>query len=146
MTDKKTTTKKAITKKPAKKAPIKAAKKSVSQKAVAKKPVVSLPNRFAVIKTGGKQYVVYEGKKYDFEKLSGEEGKDITFDQVLLVANGENVKIGEPTVSGAKVTGKVTSQFKDKKVTVLKYKKRKRYRKTTGHRQQKTKVEITKIS
>lgn len=130
-------------------------KKASLDKPVAKKPTAKLAggfasqkasrDRFAVIKTGGKQYVVYAGQKYDFEKLSAEEGKDITFDQVLLVANGSDVKIGDPIVSGTKVTGKVISQFKDKKVTVLKYKPKKRYRKTTGHRQQMTKVEITKI-
>jgi len=99
-----------------------------------------------VIKTGGKQYVVFEGKSYDFEKLPTEEGKEVIFEEVLLVVNGSDFKIGEPKVAGAKVTGKVVSQFRDKKITVLKYKSKKRYRKTQGHRQSMTKVEITKIS
>lgn len=141
---KKNTSKKTTVKKPAGKKPV---VKKVATKKVVNKPALTdaKSGKFAVIKTGGKQYVVYEGKKYDFEKLTRDEGKDITFDQILLVADGSNVKIGEPTVSSAKVTGKVVSQFKDKKVVVLKYKPKKRYKKTTGHRQQKTKVEITKI-
>lgn len=101
---------------------------------------------FAVIATGGKQYVVFEGKTYDFEKLDTEEGKTIEFSEVLLIADGGDVKIGQPHVAGAKVSGKVVKQFKDDKILVLKYKPKKRYRKTQGHRQQKTKVEITKIS
>lgn len=102
--------------------------------------------KFAVIKTGGKQYVVSEGSYYEFEKLDAEEGKEVTFEEVLLVADGTNIKLGTPAVAGAKVTGKVLSQFKDDKVVVFKYKPKKRYRKTYGHRQQKTKVEITKIA
>lgn len=103
------------------------------------------PVPFAVIKTGGKQYIVEAGKKYDFEKLDVEEGKEVIFSEVLLVSDGKEVKVGEPLVTGAKVTGKVIAQIKDKKVIVFKYKAKKRYRKTQGHRQQKTKVEITKI-
>lgn len=118
-------------------------KKTESNKPVSNK--VEKSDKFAVIKTGGKQYVVFEGKSYDFEKLAGEEGKEIIFEEVLLVANGSDLKVGEPKVTGAKVTGRVLSQFKDDKVTVFKYKPKKRYRKTYGHRQQKTKVEITKI-
>lgn len=128
MTEKKTTTRKA----PA--------------KAEAKNPASKKSEKFAVIKTGGKQYLVEEGRYYNFEKLPEEEGKPVTFSEVLLVANGSSIKLGKPMVKDAKVTGKVLSQFKDKKVKVLKYKKRKRYRKTYGHRQQLTKVEITKIA
>jgi large subunit ribosomal protein L21 len=103
-------------------------------------------NVFAVIKTGGKQYLVYPGKWYEFEKLEVEEGKDIIFDEVLLVSDGKTTKIGEPFVAGAKVTGKVLAQVKDDKVIVFKYKAKKRVRTTQGHRQKKTKVEITKIA
>lgn len=103
-------------------------------------------DKFAVIKTGGKQYVVHEGRYYDFEKLEGEEGKEVKFEEVLLTADGDKVVVGTPLVEGVKVTGKILSQFKDDKVLVFKYKKRKRYRKTQGHRQQKTKVLINKIS
>lgn len=104
------------------------------------------PDKFAVIKTGGKQYVVTEGVYYDFEKIEAEEGKEVTFEEVLLVSEGGNIKLGAPVVSGVKVTGKVLSQFKDDKVTVFKYKPKKRYRKTYGHRQHKSRVQITKIS
>lgn len=126
MTEKKTTTKKAEPKKEAVKTP-------------AKKAEV-----LAVIKTGGKQYLVESGKWYNFEKIDAEEGKTVTFDEVLLYVDGDNVKVGKPTLD-MKVTGKVLEQFKDKKVKVLKYKKRKRIRINTGHRQNLTKVEITKI-
>lgn len=98
----------------------------------------------AVIKTGGKQYLVEPGKWYNFEKLDVEVGKTVDFDEVLLVIDGENIKVGRPTVD-VKVTGKVLDQFKDDKVKVFKFKKRKRVRKTYGHRQPLTKVEITKI-
>lgn len=101
--------------------------------------------KFAVIETGGKQYVVVEGKKYDFEKLSAEEGKEVKFSEVLLVTDGKEVKIGQPYVNGAMVSGVVVSQFKDKKITVLKYKPKKRYKKVLGHRQPLTKVEISHI-
>lgn len=103
-------------------------------------------SKFAVIKTGGKQYVVSEGLKFDVEKLLVDEGKEVVFEEVLLAADGSTLKIGSPLVAGAKVTAKVISQFKDDKVVVFKYKPKKRYRKTYGHRQQKTRVEITKIA
>jgi large subunit ribosomal protein L21 len=99
-----------------------------------------------VIKTGGKQYVVTEGLYFDVEKLDAEEGKEVTFSEVLLVANGGDVKIGSPLVDGAKVTAKVLKQFQDKKVMVFKYKPKKRERKSYGHRQELTKVQITKIA
>lgn len=111
----------------------------------AAKPASKDSGKFAVIKTGGKQYIVEPGRFYNFEKLVGEEGATVTFDEVLLVAEGDNVQIGRPQVEGAKVTGKILSQFKDEKVRVFKYKKRKRTRKTYGHRQPLTKVEITSI-
>jgi large subunit ribosomal protein L21 len=119
---------------------VKTVKKTVEKK------VETSSAKFAVIKTGGKQYVVEVGKKYDFEKLEAEEGKEITFPEVFLVADSKDVKVGDPIVAGAKVTGKVIEQLKDKKVIVFKYKPKKRVRKTQGHRQQKTKVEITKIA
>lgn len=135
MTEVKKTTKKPAAKKPE-------AKKE-SPKVAPKKSEKS--DLFAVIKTGGKQYVVQEGRWYEFEKLDAEVGKEVNFD-VLLVANGGSVKIGRPLVAGAKVTGKVIEQFRDEKVLVLKYKPKKRYKKTYGHRQSLTKVEITKIA
>lgn len=120
----------------------KTAKKAVPKKTV---KLDAKSDVFAVIKTGGKQYIVRVGKQYDFEKLDIEEGKEITFEEVLLIVNDKDVKIGEPHVAGVKVTGKVIAQTKDDKVRVFKYKAKKRYRKTQGHRQQKTRVEITKI-
>jgi large subunit ribosomal protein L21 len=118
--------------------------KKVVKKAAKKAEAKS--DLFAVIKTGGKQYIVYPGMWYEFEKLNVDEGKDIVFEEVLLVSDGKTVKIGDPHVKGAKVTGKVIGQVKDDKVIVFKYKAKKRVRTTQGHRQQKTKVEITKIA
>ena len=127
---------------------VKAAPKKAAVKAEPKVAKTEAPKaeKFAVIKTGGKQYVVSEGVWYEFEKLEGEEGAAVVFEEVLLISDKGAVKIGEPFIAGAKVTGKVVEQFKDKKVVVLKYKPKKRYRKTTGHRQQKTKVMIEKIA
>ncbi|MDO8518591.1 MAG: 50S ribosomal protein L21 [Deltaproteobacteria bacterium] len=98
----------------------------------------------AIIKTGGKQYIVTKGDKILVEKLGGDAGAEVTFDQVLMVT-GDQVKIGAPLVSGAKVAGKILSQEKAKKVIAFKYKRRKGYHKTKGHRQQLTRVEITGI-
>ena len=100
---------------------------------------------FAVIKTGGKQYLVSPGDKIKIEKITEEEGKDVSFKEVLLVEKGKSLKIGTSFVKGAKVTGKVLKQDRDKKITILKYKPKKRYQKKMGHRQPFTEVEILKI-
>ena len=100
---------------------------------------------FAVIKTGGKQYLVAEGQKLNVEKLPGEAGDAVKFDEVLLHKNGK-VTVGQPTVSGITVEGKILKQFKDKKKVVFKYKSKTRQAKLKGHRQPLTQVEITKIS
>ncbi len=101
---------------------------------------------YAVIKTGGKQFKVSEGDLLKVEKLSVEPGTTITFEEVLLVNDGNgNLKVGSPTVQNAKVTAEVIEQGKAKKIIVFKYKKRKNYRKKQGHRQPYTKVKITKI-
>jgi len=100
---------------------------------------------FAIIKTGGKQYLVSPGDKIKIEKLEANEGKKTTFDQVLLVMKGKTVKIGTPLVIGAKVTAMVLKQDRAKKVIVFKYKPKKRYQKKMGHRQPYTEVEILKI-
>ena len=100
----------------------------------------------AVIKTGGKQYVVEKGQNLDIEKLQGQEGDTVQFTDVLLVYNDKDAHIGDPVVKNAQVSGKITSQFKDKKVIILKFKRRKRYSKKQGHRQPKTRVEITDIT
>lgn len=110
-----------------------------------KRPKTQKDDCLAVIKTGGKQYLVEVGKSYNFEKLPGKEGDSVTFEDVLLLIEGEDIKIGKPRVEGSRVTAKIASQFQDKKVDVFKYKKRKRYRKSYGHRQELTKVEILEI-
>jgi large subunit ribosomal protein L21 len=100
----------------------------------------------AVIKTGGKQYLISPGDKIKIEKIEGEEGKSITFDEVLLLDNGKKTEIGKPLVKDAKVTAKVLKQGRADKVTIFKYKPKKRYKLKKGHRQPYTEVEITKIS
>lgn len=99
---------------------------------------------YAIIKTGGKQYCVEEGKVITIEKLDVEEGAEVAFDEVLLVS-GDSVKIGQPTVAGAKVTGKVLEQGKGAKIRIFKYKAKSNYRRRQGHRQPFTKVQIEKI-
>lgn len=101
----------------------------------------------AVIKTGGKQYIVKPGDVIDIEKISGEPGEEVNFEEVLLVsADGEDVKVGSPVVESARVEGKIVKQKKGDKIVVFKFKRRKGYRKKAGHRQNLTSVEITNIS
>ena len=100
---------------------------------------------FAIIKTGGKQYFVSPGDKIKIEKLDKKEGEEIAFDEVLLLEKGKSLKIGEPLIKDAKVLAKVLNQGREKKVTILKYKPKKRYQKKKGHRQLFTEVEIIKI-
>ena len=100
---------------------------------------------YAIIESCGKQYKVSEGDVVYFEKLDKEEGKKISFDKVVLVSNEEKIEIGAPYVKGVKVEGKVVAQGKSKKIIVYKYKPKKNYRRTQGHRQPYTKVEITNI-
>lgn len=101
---------------------------------------------YAVIETGGKQYKVSEGDVIFVEKLGVEEGEAVTFDKVLVVADGEDVKVGTPVVAGAKVEAKVVKNGKAKKIYVFKMKRKKNYRRKKGHRQPFTKVEISKIT
>ncbi len=100
---------------------------------------------YAVIKTGGKQYKVSEGDEIIVEKLEVEEGGSVTFEEVLAVADGDNIKIGQPLVSGAKVTGSVVKNGKGPKIRIFKYKHKTNYRRRQGHRQPFTKVKIEKI-
>ncbi|MDF7668137.1 50S ribosomal protein L21 [Lactobacillus sp. ESL0701] len=100
---------------------------------------------YAIIKTGGKQYKVAEGDAIFVEKLDVEEGKEVTFDEVVLVSDGKDVKIGSPLVKGAKVTAKVEKQGKEKKVVTFKYKPKKHSHSKYGHRQPYTKVTVEKI-
>ena len=99
----------------------------------------------AVIQSGAKQYNVAKGDRLLLDKMPGEPGSKVTFDQVLLI-HGDSTKIGTPLVAGAKVEGKILAQKKAKKIIVFKYKRRKGYHKKQGHRQQLTEVEITGIS
>ena len=100
---------------------------------------------YAVIESCGKQYKVTEGDVVFFEKLDAEEGKKVSFDKVVLVSDDKKVEVGAPYVKGVKVEGKVVANGKGKKILVYKYKAKKNYRRTQGHRQPYTKVEITKI-
>jgi len=96
----------------------------------------------AIFVTGGKQYIVEEGQELYVEKLDTEEGKEVVFEEVLYVDG----KVGTPTVKGAKVVAKVLKQGKGKKILVFKYKPKKKYRKTQGHRQPYTKILIKSIN
>ncbi len=100
---------------------------------------------YAVIATGGKQYRVSEGAVLRVEKLDADEGASIEFDRVLLVGNGDSVSVGKPYLDGSKVQATVMSQGKARKVEVLKFRRRKNYRRTKGHRQNFTQVKITGI-
>ena len=100
---------------------------------------------YAIIEACGRQYKVQEGEAVYFEKLDVEEGKKVSFDKVVLISNDGKVQVGNPYVANAKVEGKVVSKGRGKKVLVFKYKAKKNERKTRGHRQDYTKVEITSI-
>ena len=100
---------------------------------------------YAIIEACGKQYKVAEGDVVFFEKLDAEEGKKVKFDNVILLSDDGKVEVGNPYVKGAKVEGKVVSHGKAKKILVYKYKAKKNYRRTQGHRQPYTKVEITSV-
>ncbi|MBT3865155.1 50S ribosomal protein L21 [Candidatus Peregrinibacteria bacterium] len=99
----------------------------------------------AVLETGGKQYKVEKGTLLEVEKLTEEDGKTITFEEVLLTSDGKSTKVGTPYVSGAKVMAKVIEQKRGEKIIVFKKKPKKRYERTQGHRQNYTLLEITDI-
>lgn len=101
---------------------------------------------FAVIKTGGKQYLVKPGQRLKIEKLDAEEGGNIEFGEVLLVVDGDKIEIGTPTVKGAKVSAKVLRQARDRKKIVFRYHSKTRYRKMKGHRQHFTEIEVKSIN
>ena len=101
---------------------------------------------YAIIKTGGRQYRVVEGDTIDVDLLDIDPGKTATFGDVLMFADGKNVTYGTPLISGAKVTAEVVDQRKDKKVIAFKYKRRKGYHRTVGHRRKLTRVKIKSIS
>jgi len=100
---------------------------------------------YAVIKTGGKQYRVVEGETLKVEKLDVEEGAAVEFDQVLMIADGDQIQVGAPYVEGARVTATVQSQGRGPKVRIVKFRRRKHHRKQMGHRQHYTELKITGI-
>ena len=102
---------------------------------------------FAVIETGGKQYLVKSGEAIKIEKLPVDVGGTVTFDKVLLLADddGLNVEIGKPYLAGVVITGEVAQQGRSKKILVVKYKRKVRYTRTRGHRQHFTKVKVAKV-
>ena len=101
---------------------------------------------YAVFKTGGKQYRATEGDRLRVERLDAAVGDSVEVDQVLRVGAGADVKVGAPLVSGGKVQGKVVAQGRGDKITIIKFRRRKHYKRTQGHRQLFTEVEITSIS
>ena len=100
---------------------------------------------YAIIKTGNKQYRVKEGDVIDIQKLPGENASVVTFEEVLMLSNGESIKVGAPSLVGASVKGEIVEQFRDEKLYVFKYKKRKNCRRGKGHRQSLSRVKITNI-
>ncbi|MEQ1440771.1 50S ribosomal protein L21 [Fontimonas sp. SYSU GA230001] len=100
---------------------------------------------YAVIKTGGKQYKVAPGETLKVESLDAEVGKSIAFDEVLMIANGEQIKFGAPTVAGGSVKAEVLAHGRGEKVRIVKHRRRKHYHKEQGHRQNFTEVKITEI-
>jgi len=99
----------------------------------------------AIIRTGGKQYLVSPGQKIKIEKIEGKEGKEITFKNVLLLEKGKKLEIGDPLVKKAEVIGKILKQAKGEKIIAFKYRRKTRYKLKKGHRQLFTEVEILKI-
>src|SRR5690554_8115008 len=101
---------------------------------------------YAVIVSGGKQHRVKEGETLKLEKIEVETNTTVKFDQVLLVSNGDDVKVGTPVVAGAKVTAEVVSHGRHKKIKIIKFRRRKHHMKQQGHRQWFTEVKITGIN
>jgi len=101
---------------------------------------------YAVIRTGGKQYRVAQGDKLRVERLDVSEGDTVTLDDVLLVADGDDIKVGSPRVDGGKVEATVRGHGRNRKIEIVKFRRRKHHQKRTGHRQDFTELEITGIS
>lgn len=126
-----------------------AAKKTTAKKAAKKVAAASTPKSglMAVIKTGGKQYVVQEGQILTVEKLpKAEEGKSVVFNEVLLIDDGKAAKVGTPLVSGAKVTAEVIENGRGSKITIQRFRAKSNYHRRAGHRQSYTKVRVTSIA
>ena len=100
---------------------------------------------FAIVKTGGKQYRIAPGDILRVERLPGERGDEILLDEVLLVADGDNIQVGQPLVEGARVVGEILRQGQAKKIIVFKKKRRKKYRRKQGHRQLYTAFQVREI-
>ncbi len=101
---------------------------------------------YAIVSSGGKQYKVQKGEILRVEKISGDIGAPVSFDKILMFSDGENVNIGQPVLENVSVNGHIVEQDKAKKIIVFKYKRRKRYRRKQGHRQQYTAVKIDSIA
>ncbi len=100
---------------------------------------------YAIISAGNKQYRVSQGETIFIDKVNQEDGSVLSFD-ALMIADGDNIKVGNPTVAGAKVEAKIVAQVKGEKIKIYKYKSKKNYHRRAGHRQPYTKVEITAIN
>jgi len=100
---------------------------------------------YAVIATGGKQYKVTKGETLRVEKLDGEEGSTVKLDGVLMVADGDKVEVGTPTLDNASVTAKIMADWRGKKGEIIKFRRRKQSRNQAGHRQSYTEIEVTDI-
>jgi large subunit ribosomal protein L21 len=100
---------------------------------------------FAIVQTGGKQYRVAPGDILRVERLPGDRGDEVQLDQVLLVADGDSIQVGQPLVEGARVVGEILRQGKGKKIIVFKKKRRKKYRRKQGHRQLYTALQVREI-
>tara|TARA_R110002072_G_scaffold59158_5_gene150796 strand:+ start:76859 stop:77173 length:315 start_codon:yes stop_codon:yes gene_type:complete len=101
---------------------------------------------YAVIKSGGKQHRVEPGEELNLEKLDAEAGATINFDEVMMIGDGADIKIGTPFVEGGQVSAEIVKHGRDDKVTIIKMRRRKHYRRQAGHRQAYTRVKITNIS
>lgn len=101
---------------------------------------------YAVVKTGGKQYKVTQDEYLKVEKLEGNEGDTIELDQVLMIADGDKLKIGSPMIDGGKITATILSHGRHKKVEIMKFRRRKHHQKRTGHRQYYTEIKVTGIN
>jgi large subunit ribosomal protein L21 len=101
---------------------------------------------YAIVETGGKQYPVSPGARIKVEKLPGEVGSEIALDRVLLVAEGDDIRVGTPVVEGVKVTGTIVSHGRGRKLIVFKLRRRKNYRRKLGHRQAFTELEVTDVA
>ncbi len=100
---------------------------------------------YAIIESGGKQYRVEPGAVVALERIPGDVGSQVELDRVLLISDGTVVKVGKPTLSGARVISKIVAQTRGEKIDVFKFKRRKKYRRKTGHRQELTQVRISEI-